>query len=102
MDEEVFNLDLRKFLKKFGVTAQREIEKAVQNGLERGDLRGDETIHVEATLSLGPLLPALRGGAGLGGLRGGERVGRGGGGGEDHFLKVFDVALPQSRSSASP
>jgi Family of unknown function (DUF6494) len=60
MDEEVFNLDLRKFLKKFGVTAQREIEKAVQNGLERGDLRGDETLRVEATLSLGPLLPALR------------------------------------------
>ena len=29
MDEERFNLSLRKLLKQFGVTAQREIEKAV-------------------------------------------------------------------------
>jgi Family of unknown function (DUF6494) len=60
MNEEVFNLELRKFLKKFGVTAQREIEKAVQTGLERGALKGDETLHVEATLSMGSLLPAFR------------------------------------------
>ena len=29
MNEEVFNLELRKFLKRFGVTAQREIERRV-------------------------------------------------------------------------
>ena len=29
MDEEVSNLEVRKFLKRFGVTAQREIEKSV-------------------------------------------------------------------------
>jgi hypothetical protein len=29
MNEEVFNLEVRKFLKRFGVTAQREIEKSV-------------------------------------------------------------------------
>jgi hypothetical protein len=60
MDEEVFNLELRKFLKKFGITAQREIEKAVQVGIERGALTGNETLHVQATLSLGSLLPGLR------------------------------------------
>jgi hypothetical protein len=60
MDEEVFNLELRKFLKKFGITAQREIEKAVQAGIERGVLSGNETLQVQATLSLGSLLPALR------------------------------------------
>jgi hypothetical protein len=60
MDEEVFNLELRKFLKKFGITAQREIEKAVQAGIERGTLKGNETLQVQATLSLGSLLPALR------------------------------------------
>jgi Family of unknown function (DUF6494) len=60
MDEEVFNLELRKFLKKFGVTAQREIEKAVQEGLERGALSGSETLQVEATLTLGSLIPGLR------------------------------------------
>jgi hypothetical protein len=60
MDEEVFNLELRNFLKKFGITAQREIEKAVQAGIESGVLRGNETLHVTATLSLVPILPALR------------------------------------------
>jgi hypothetical protein len=60
MDEEIFNLELRKFLKKFGITAQREIEKAVQGGIERGVLTGNETLQVQATLSLGSLLPGLR------------------------------------------
>jgi hypothetical protein len=60
MDEEVFNLELRKFLKKFGITAQREIEKAVQGGIECGILTGNETVQVQATLSLGSLLPSLR------------------------------------------
>jgi hypothetical protein len=30
MDESTFNLEVRKFLKTFGVNAQREIEKAVR------------------------------------------------------------------------
>ena len=34
MDEEVFNMSTRKFLKKLGVTAQREIELAVREQLE--------------------------------------------------------------------
>ena len=29
MDEEFFNLELRKFLKRFGITSQREIEQSV-------------------------------------------------------------------------
>ena len=29
MDPDLFNLELRKFLKRFGITAQREIERAV-------------------------------------------------------------------------
>ena len=36
MDEEAFNLSVRKFLKKLGVTAQREIEQGVREQLERG------------------------------------------------------------------
>jgi ribosomal protein L1 len=60
MDEELFNLELRKFLKKFGITAQREIEKAVKAALESGRLNGSETLEVSATLSMGSLLPALR------------------------------------------
>lgn len=52
MDEETFNLTIRKFLKTFGVTAQREIEKSVRAALEDGRLRGDERIGVRATLVL--------------------------------------------------
>jgi Family of unknown function (DUF6494) len=50
MDEDTFNLETRKFLKVFGVTAQREIEKAVRSALEDGRLDGDETLGVHATL----------------------------------------------------
>jgi hypothetical protein len=59
MDEEVFNLELRKFLKRFGVTAQREIEKAVDAGLKRRALTGNEVLKVRATLSIPDVLPEL-------------------------------------------
>ena len=43
MNEDVFNASIRKFLKTLGVTAQREIEKAVRKALEDGKLKGSET-----------------------------------------------------------
>jgi hypothetical protein len=52
MNEETFNLTLRKFLKKVGVTSQREIEKAVWDRLDAGGLRGDERLPVSATVRL--------------------------------------------------
>jgi hypothetical protein len=55
MDEEAFNLSIRKFLKHFGVTAQREIEHAVQRALAEGRLRGDERVPVRATLTIAGL-----------------------------------------------
>ena len=55
MDEEVFNMSTRKFLKKLGVTAQREIEIAVRDGLEAGDLTGDETLQAQATVTVSGL-----------------------------------------------
>ena len=60
MDEEVFNLEVRKFLKRFGVTAQREIEKAVDAALQRRDLKGDEVLEVHATLTITRVLPQLQ------------------------------------------
>jgi hypothetical protein len=40
MDEDKFNMSLRKFLKQVGVTSQREIERVVrENGLDKGKLR---------------------------------------------------------------
>ena len=51
MNEETFNISIRKFLKHFGVTAQREMERAVRAAIEDGTLRGTETrIPVRATL----------------------------------------------------
>lgn len=52
MNEEAFNISIRKFLKHFGVTAQREIEQAVRRGLEEGTLRSDKALPVRATLEL--------------------------------------------------
>ena len=52
MDEETFNMSVRKFLKRLGVTAQREIELAVREQLEAGALRGDETLDATATVAV--------------------------------------------------
>jgi ribosomal protein L1 len=56
MDDDAFNLSIRKFLKHFGVTAQREIENAVRKAIEEGKLRGDEAIPVRATLLVDGIL----------------------------------------------
>src|SRR5512138_3720550 len=52
MDEEIFNMELRKFLKKVGVTSQREIETAVRDALDSGKLKGSETLKVKAVLTI--------------------------------------------------
>jgi ribosomal protein L1 len=53
MNEDVFNMSLRKFLKKVGVTSQREIEKAVREAIDSGRLKGDETLPAEVTIKVG-------------------------------------------------
>jgi hypothetical protein len=56
MDQETFNLSIRKFLKTVGVGSQREIEQAVQKALEGKPgaprLRGDESFPVKVTLEI--------------------------------------------------
>jgi hypothetical protein len=52
MNEDVFNTSLRKFLKKVGVTSQREIEKAVRAALESGRLKGGETLRAKVLLTI--------------------------------------------------
>ena len=52
MDQETFNLSIRKFLKMVGVSSQREIEQAVQNALQQGRLRGVETFPAKVTLEI--------------------------------------------------
>jgi hypothetical protein len=60
VDQDAFNMSIRKFLKMVGVSSQREIEQAVQKALESGKLKGAETFPVRATLeipSLGLKIP---------------------------------------------
>ncbi len=52
MNEEKFNLELRKFLKRFGVSSQQRIDHAVLKALEEGRLKGTETLAVKARLEL--------------------------------------------------
>jgi hypothetical protein len=55
MNEDVFNTSIRKFLKRLGVTAQREIEKVVRQGLAEGKLKGNERLSAAATVTLGEI-----------------------------------------------
>ena len=50
MDEEVLNIQVRKFLKKVGIQSQREIEQAVKDQLNKGSLSGAEKL--DATMLL--------------------------------------------------
>ena len=55
MDEDVFNMDLRKFLKTVGVTAQREIETAVRQALASGKLKTGEALEARMVLTIGKI-----------------------------------------------
>ena len=55
MDEEVFNISIRKFLKMVGVSSQREIEQAVARAVADGTLKGTETLPAKMTLDIAGL-----------------------------------------------
>ena len=52
MNEDTFNMELRKFLKKVGITSQREIENAVHESLQQGLLKGSEKLEAYMTLKI--------------------------------------------------
>ena len=52
MNEETFNMSIRKFLKSVGVQSQREIEHAVEKALAEGRLKGTETLPARMTLTI--------------------------------------------------
>lgn len=52
MEEERFNISLRRLLKQFGVTAQREVEKAVDSALKSGALAGRDSLVARATMEV--------------------------------------------------
>ena len=53
MNEEALNTSVRKFLKKVGVTAQREIEQAVRAAAASGKLEANASLPAKATFTLG-------------------------------------------------
>jgi hypothetical protein len=53
MDEEALNTSIRKFLRTFGVNAQREIERAVRNAVSNGKLKDNPRLPAKAILTVG-------------------------------------------------
>lgn len=56
MNDETFNISLRKFLKMVGVSSQREIEQAVAKAIADGAITGTENLPAAMTLEI----PALK------------------------------------------
>ena len=54
MNEDAFNMSVRKFLKKVGVTAQREIEQAVRDAEAGGKLKPG-ALPAKASFTVGDL-----------------------------------------------
>ena len=52
MDEEVLNIQVRKFLKKVGIQSQREIEQAVKNHIMKGSISGAEKLDASMLLEV--------------------------------------------------
>ncbi len=55
MNEETFNLSIRKFLKVVGIGSQREIERAVTKAIEDGNISGNELFPARVTLEVAGL-----------------------------------------------
>jgi len=52
LDDEKLNTEIRKFLKKVGITSQVEIEKAIRAKLDRGELKGVDTLPAQMVLKI--------------------------------------------------
>tara|TARA_B100000470_G_C19649476_1_gene328022 strand:+ start:224 stop:430 length:207 start_codon:yes stop_codon:yes gene_type:complete len=52
MDEEVLNIQVRKFLKKVGIQSQREIEQAVKDHIKKGSISGAEKLDASMLLEV--------------------------------------------------
>jgi len=52
MDEDELNMSIRRFLKKVGISSQREIENAVRSGLASGAISESTPLKVSITLRI--------------------------------------------------
>jgi len=55
LDDEKLNTEIRKFLKKVGITSQKEIERAIKEKLDNGELQGTDKLASKMVL----MIPAL-------------------------------------------
>lgn len=83
MNDEALNGSIRQFLKTVGVNSQLAIEKAVQQSLTSGQLKGDELLPARMTLTIEPIGISIKFegelelGSSAAGTGGGDRVPRG-------------------------
>lgn len=52
LDDDKLNMAIRKFLKRVGITSQREMERAIYGAVESGQLNVDGTVHARVTMEL--------------------------------------------------
>ena len=52
MNEEILNMQIRKFLKKVGVQSQHEIEQAVRRNIENNSLDGLDKLEASVLLEV--------------------------------------------------
>ena len=53
MNDDIFNMSIRKFLKMVGVSSQHEIERAVAHAITEGHLKGNAKLPAKMTLIIG-------------------------------------------------
>ena len=52
LNEDVLNIEIRKFLKKVGITCQREIEKSVRNAVNDSMIKKDQILEATVVLEI--------------------------------------------------
>ena len=52
LNEDVLNIEIRKFLKKVGITCQREIEKSVRNAVDSSIIKKDQILTATVVLEI--------------------------------------------------
>ena len=60
MNEDHLNLEIRKFLKKVGITSQREIEKSIYSSEKKGIININDDIDLEVILNIKKLNTSLK------------------------------------------
>ena len=52
MNQDNFNMEIRKYLKNVGITSQREITESVNRAISEGKLTGNETLKAKTKITL--------------------------------------------------